>query len=237
VRAVAPRHREGATVDGPAHAPRLEAGSLPALFGAVPGTKPDRRAPPWVGWLLAATLLLLAVSLGWRWLCVSTHRLYLDEGQAPSSATVHARQRFDVSGGRVAPQIVSTGDERLSFPVDFPWSSELRLRVVPRTQATFEIAIVEAGGGRRILSRRRLGGATDVAQPLPPTRGALELANEGELLWSDPRVVQEAEGGPPSWASWLSWRSPARGPGGSSPSPSRGWPGPAPPCWAASPPA
>lgn len=27
-------------------------------------------------------------------------------------------------------------------------------------------------------------------------------------------------------SSWLSWRSPARGPGGSSPSPSRGWPGP-----------
>jgi hypothetical protein len=109
------------------------------------------------------------------------------------SATVHARQRFDVSGGRVAPQIVSTADERLSFPVDFPRPSELRLRVVPRTQATFEIAIVDEGG-RRTLCRRTLGEATDVAQPLPAISGALELANEGELLWSDPRAVLEADG-------------------------------------------
>ena len=148
-----------------------------------------------MGWLLAASLCLLAISLAWQWLCVSTYRLYLDERRAPVSAPVRARQRFDVSGGRVVPQIVSTGDERLSFPVDFPRPSELRLRVVPSTQATFEIAIVERGA-RRILCRRTLSEAADIAQPLPATSGALELANEGELLWSDPRVVQEADVAP-----------------------------------------
>jgi hypothetical protein len=65
-------------------------------------------APQWVGWLLVAGQCLLAISLAWQWLCVSTYRLYLDERQAPETSThARARQRFDVSGGRVAPQIVS----------------------------------------------------------------------------------------------------------------------------------
>jgi hypothetical protein len=157
---------------------------------------PGRRAPPWAGWLLAASLCLLTLSLGWQWLCVSTYRLYLDGRQAPVSAPVHARQRFDVSGLRVVPQIVSTGDERLSFPVDFSRPSELRVRVVPSAPATFEIALVERGA-RRILCRRTLSEADDIAQPLPATSGALELANEGQLRWSDPRVVEEADVAPP----------------------------------------
>jgi len=153
-------------------------------------------APQWVGWLLAASLCLLAISLAWQWLCVGTYRFYLDERRAPAkSAPVRARQRFDVADGRVTPQIVSTGDEHLSFPVAFPRPSELRLRVVPSTQATFEIAIVERGA-RRILCRRTLSEPADIAQPLPATSGLLELANEGELLWSDPRVVQEADVAP-----------------------------------------
>ena len=153
-------------------------------------------APPFVGWLLAATSCLLAASLAWQWLCVGTYRLYLDERVAPEmSAPVRARQRFDVSGGRVAPQIVSTGDERLSFPVDLHRPSELYLRVVPGSRATFEVAIVERGA-RRILCRRTLSEAADIAQPLPAMSGVLELANEGELLWSDPRVVQEADVAP-----------------------------------------
>ena len=149
----------------------------------------------WLGRLLAAGQCVLAISLVWQWLCVSTHRFYLDERRAPVSAPVHARQRFDVFGGRVAPQIVSTGNERLSFPVDFRRPSELDLRVVPRSQATFEIAIVEQGT-RRILHRRTLSEAADIAQALPATSGVLELANEGALLWSDPRVVQGADVGP-----------------------------------------
>jgi hypothetical protein len=154
--------------------------------------RPGRLAPAWVGWLLVAGQSLLAVSLAWQWLCVSTHRLYLDERLAPGSAPVRARQRFDVSGGRVAPQIVSAEGERLSFPVDFPRPSELRLRVVPSRQATFEIAIIEQGA-RRTLCRRTLSETADVALPLPATSGVLELANEGGLLWSDPRVVQGAD--------------------------------------------
>ena len=67
--------------------------------------------------------------------------------------------------------------------------------MVPSSQATFEIAIVERGA-RRILCRRTLSEAADIAQPLPPTSGVLELANEGELRWSDPRVVQEADVAP-----------------------------------------
>jgi GDSL-like Lipase/Acylhydrolase family len=149
----------------------------------------------WLRRLLAAGQCALAISLAWQWLCVSTHRLYLDERRAPVSAPVLARQRFDVSGGRVAPQIVATGNERLAFPVDFRRPSELDLRVVPRSQATFEIAIVEQGK-RRILQRATVSEAADIAQALPATSGVLELANEGPLLWSDPRVVQGTDVGP-----------------------------------------
>lgn len=149
-------------------------------------------ASQWVGWLLAASQCLLAITLAWQWLCVSTYRLYLDERQAPeSSAPARARQRFVISGGRIEPQILATEDERLSFPVDFPRPSELRLRAVPSSQATVEIAIVQKGA-RRMLYRQTLSEATDIAQSLPPTTGLLELVNHGDLLWSDPRVVQEA---------------------------------------------
>jgi hypothetical protein len=147
----------------------------------------------WVGRLLAAGQCVLTISLAWQWLCVSTYRLYLDERRAPGvSAGIGVLQRFDVSGGRVVPQIVSTEDVRLAFPVGFSSPSELRLRVVPRGQATFEVAIVE-GGARRIFSRRRLSEAADVVQWLPATSGVLELANEGPLRWSDARLVQEAD--------------------------------------------
>jgi lysophospholipase L1-like esterase len=123
---------------------------------------------------------------------VSTHRLYLDERRAPVSEPVGPRQRFDVFAGRVAPQIVSTGNARLAFPVDFRRPSELDLRVVPRSQAAFEIAIVERGT-RRILRRGTLSAAADIAQDLPPISGVIELTNEGSLLWSDPRVVERAD--------------------------------------------
>src|SRR5512136_1472953 len=89
-------------------------------------------APRWVGWLLVAGQCLLAIALAWQWLCVSTYRLYLDERRAPEgSASARARQRFEIRDGRVEPQILATEDERISFPVDFPRPSELRVRVVP----------------------------------------------------------------------------------------------------------
>ncbi len=151
--------------------------------------------PEWWGWLLAASQCLLALWLASQWLSGSTHRLYLHERRAPdSSASAGARQRFDVRSGRVEPQIL-TADELVSFPVDFPRPSELRLRVVPRSEATFEIAVVQQGA-RRILYRRRLLEPADITQPLPPTAGLLDLASQGELVWSDPRVVQETDVAP-----------------------------------------
>ena len=145
-----------------------------------------------VWWLLAVGQCVLALSLAWQWLCVSTYRLYLDERRPPESSTpARARQRFVLRDGRVEPQILTTEDERLSFHVDFPRPSELRLRAVPSRQATFEIATVEQGV-RRVLYRRTLSEATEIAQPLPRVTGWLELANQGELQWSDPRVVQES---------------------------------------------
>jgi hypothetical protein len=149
----------------------------------------------WFGRLLAAGQCALAVSLAWQWLCVSAHRLYLDERRAPVSAPVLALQRYDVFGGRVTPQIVSTQDERLSFPLDARRPSRLELRAVPRHRASFEIAIVERGS-RRILRRGTLTEAADIAEPLPATNGVLELANDGPLVWSDPRVVLGTNWGP-----------------------------------------
>jgi hypothetical protein len=147
----------------------------------------------WVGWLLVLGQCVLALSLIREWLYVGTYRLYLDKRLEPAtSGPGLARQRFEVRGGQVEPQILPTEAERLSFPVDFPWPSQLRLRVVPSGQATVEIAVVEQGI-RRTLCRRTLSEEVEITQPLPPTAGLLELANQGELRWSDPRVVKEPD--------------------------------------------
>jgi len=166
-----------------------------AAFGvaeAREGVEQDAAAR-WVAWLLLAGQCVLAASLAWQWLCVSTHRLYLGERQTTeSSAPTRARQRFEIAGGRVEPQILTSEDARLSFPVDLRRPSELRLRAVPGSHATIEIALVQQGA-RRVLVRRSLSEPADIAEPLPPTLGRLELANQGELVWSDPRVVQQAD--------------------------------------------
>jgi hypothetical protein len=141
-------------------------------------------------WLLVAGQGLLALSLVRQWLYVGTYRLYLDLRQAEATALARARQRFDLRDGRVQPQILTAEDERLSFPVDFPWPSRLRLEAVPVGQATIEIAIAQ-GGARRTLHRRTLSEAAEIDQPLPPINGRLELINQGEVRWSDPRVVKE----------------------------------------------
>ena len=166
----------------------------PALSRATAVAQSLRQRIVWQR-LLVAGQCALALSLVWQWLCVSNHRLYLDERRAPVSAPVGARQRFDVFAGRVTPQIVTTGSARLAFPVDFRRPSELALRVVPRPQATFEIAIVEQGV-RRVLRRGTLAAPADIAAGLPPLSGVIELTNEGGLLWSDPRVVERADFGP-----------------------------------------
>src|SRR4029077_7670088 len=58
------------------------------------------------------------------------------------------------------------------------------------SRATLEIAVVETGS-RRTLYHRTLSQGVEIAQPLPPIRGQLEIANQGELQLSDPRVVQD----------------------------------------------
>ncbi len=146
----------------------------------------------WVGWLLAAGQGLLAITIAWQWLCVSTYRLYLDERRASEvSALGRARQRFALKGNRVEPQILATEDERLAFAVDLPRPSELRLRAVPSGLATIEIAIVQQGT-RRELHRQTLSQTADITQSLPPITGLIEVASQGDILWADPRVVQEA---------------------------------------------
>lgn len=155
-----------------------------------------RRAQRWLAWLLTASLGLLAVSLLWQWLCVSTSRLYLDEARtAEASAPARARQTFVISGGRVEPQILVAEDERLAFSVDLPRPSELHLRAVPSGEATVEIALVR-NGARTVIRQGRITAAAEVVQLLPAMTGLLELSNRGQLVWSDPRVLQEADYAP-----------------------------------------
>jgi hypothetical protein len=144
-----------------------------------------------VCWFALGVQLLLALSLAKQWLFVGTYRFYLDRRSEPSSPIApRARERFDIVGGRVEPQILTTEDDRLSFPVAFPWRSQLEVRAVPVSRATVEIAVVE-GGRRLTLSRRSLAEPADITLGLPPLAGQLELVNEGALRWSDPRVVQQ----------------------------------------------
>jgi len=75
--------------------------------------------------------------------------------RASDSIAPRASQRFDIVAGRVEPQILTTEDDRLAFPVAFPWRSRLEVRAVPVSRATVEIAVVERGH-RLTLSRRSL---------------------------------------------------------------------------------
>jgi hypothetical protein len=143
-----------------------------------------------VGWFALGVQLLLALSVAKQWLFVGTYRFYLDRrSESSTSIAPRASQRFDIVAGRVEPQILTIEDERLSFPVDFPWRSQLEVRAVPVSRATVEIAVVERGH-RLVLARRSLAEPTDITLRLPPLAGQLELVNEGALRWSDPRVVQ-----------------------------------------------
>jgi lysophospholipase L1-like esterase len=146
--------------------------------------------------LLTLGQCVLGLALIWQWLCASTYRLYLDERQPPrDSMLASARQRFEVRGDRVEPQILTTEEEHISFPVDFPWPSQLRVRAIPTGQAAIEIVLVEQGS-RQTLFRGTLSEATEIAAPLPSTAGLLELGNRGEVRWLDPRVVHDRSIGP-----------------------------------------
>lgn len=147
----------------------------------------------WIWWLLALVVGALAFVLIRQWLYVGTYRFFVDERASSASA----RQRFDLRDGRVEPQVLVTEDGRLSFPLESSLPSRLHLRAVPATRATLEIAVLEHGL-RRMLYRRTLSEPVDIAQPLPPVRGLLEIATRGEFRLSDPRLVQE-----PVTTPWL----------------------------------
>ena len=143
-----------------------------------------------VCWFALGAQLLLALFAAKQWLFIGTYRFYLDRrSESSSSIAPRASQRFDIVKGRVEPQILASEDDRLAFPVAFPWRSQLEVRAVPVTRASVEIAVVERGQ-RVTLARRSLAEPAEIALRLPPVTGQLELVNEGALRWSDPRVVQ-----------------------------------------------
>ncbi len=85
-----------------------------------------------VCWFALGAQLLLALFAAKQWLFVGTYRFYLDRrSESSSSIAPRASQRFDIVKGRVEPQILTTEDDRLAFPVAFPWRSQLEVRAVP----------------------------------------------------------------------------------------------------------
>lgn len=140
----------------------------------------------WAWWLLALVLGALSFVLLRQWLYVGTYRFFVDE----RASGAWARQRFDLREGRVEPQVLVTEDGILSFTLESSLPSRLHLRAVPVTRATLELTVLERGL-RRTLYRRTLSEPVDIAQPLPPVLGLLEIATRGELRLSDPRLVQE----------------------------------------------
>lgn len=120
-----------------------------------------------------------------QWLYASTYRLYLEE----------PRQRFEVVGDRVEPQILSAAADRVSFPVAFEAPSELRVRAVPAGDAAVEIATLDAQG-RHLLARRTLTGPVDMVVAVPPVTGRIELANAGQVRWLDPRLWRQTSAAP-----------------------------------------
>lgn len=143
----------------------------------------------WVWRGLVAAQCLLAVLGVRQWLYASTYRLYLDPTAAQASAGL-SRQRFEIVGDRVQPQVLSAPGDRVSFPVAIPEPTELRVRAVPSGAAVLEIAALRAGR-RDVLRRVALTGASEIRQPVPPLAGRLELSGDAAVEWLDPRLVRE----------------------------------------------
>jgi GDSL-like Lipase/Acylhydrolase family len=127
-----------------------------------------------------------------------------------------------VRAGRVEPEIVVAESQSLTFPVELHSPARLRLRAVSKGPATIEIAVI-AQGSRRALYQRALSGAIEIAEPVPSTTEAIELVNQGEVRWVDPRVVDEPNPTPQILGligllglAW-SWPAGKRFPGGSLP--------------------
>jgi hypothetical protein len=139
--------------------------------------------------LPALGALLLGASLAHDWLNAETRRLYLEKRRATGEA-VAARQRFVVREGRVEPQILAAGAERLVFEVDPRGTTDLRFGADPGAPGRIEVAVSRAGT-RRVLARHDLSSTRHgVVVPLPAGPGLLELTNEGPVTWLDPRLVR-----------------------------------------------
>jgi lysophospholipase L1-like esterase len=133
----------------------------------------------------------LALSLAHQWLSVGTHRFYLENRpEGLTSPTETARQRFELRGGRVEPEIMAAESQTLTFPVALRGAGRFLVRAVSSVPAIIEIAVVERGV-QRTLYRRALSGTADIAEPVPPTAEAIALVNQGGVRWLDARLVDE----------------------------------------------
>ncbi|HEX6737344.1 MAG TPA: hypothetical protein VF310_03620, partial [Vicinamibacteria bacterium] len=145
--------------------------------------------PAWATWA-GLGVLAVAAAGGATWLRGATYRLYLEKRieARPGSA----RQRFVVSDGRIQPQIVAPGDERLAFGWGRPGAAELRYGVVAAAPATIEIIAIQHGQ-RRVLVQHPATASPDTRRlGLPDGMEALELANHGPVTWLDARFEQHA---------------------------------------------
>ena len=122
-------------------------------------------------------------------LCITASRLYLD-GQAAQASGAAAGQRFEVEGGRVVPQILAPGDDRLRFAVHVDRPSTLRFEARPSGWASYEVALVR-GSERQLVARGEGDRAVAVSRPLPRFDGLVELSNRGAMTWADVRIVRD----------------------------------------------
>jgi lysophospholipase L1-like esterase len=167
----------------------------PRLVSSFPQAK-SRRGAKWVGRLLLVGGGCLALSLAHQWLSVGTHRFYLEnrpEGSTPATET--ARQRFEVRGGRVEPEIMAAESQTLAFPIALGTAGRFHVRALSSGPATIEVAVVEQGV-RRTLCRRALSGTADIAEAVPVAAEAIALVNQGVVRWVDPRIVDEPRATP-----------------------------------------
>jgi lysophospholipase L1-like esterase len=152
--------------------------------------------PTWLLLVAIAAQGVLTVELALQWLYVGTRRLYLgQEAAGPGTA----RQRFDVVGARVQPEIVAADDGRIAFPVALQLPARLRVRAVAKAPATVEVASVE-DGSRRALAHAAVQGTAEIDVPVPARTRAIELANDGAVRWVDARLVDA-----PGYGRLLAW--------------------------------
>jgi lysophospholipase L1-like esterase len=161
-------------------------------MGEPPFTVPRRL----VGAALVVQLLLTAAVVQ-QWLFVSTRRLYLDSAE---TAPAGARQRFPIRDGRVQPEIVVEGRERIRFPVALALPARLVALVELGPAASVEVAAV-GDEGRRVLARQQNTEIAWIEHRLPPGTRAIELVSQGGVRFGDVRLVDAP--GPGRRIAWM----------------------------------